>query len=107
MCVHIFEYACTEPVTFYHIGNKESGKAYSIVGELRGVDIVITIVVSDEERGEVVCTRAEVVLYGIASSFGEIHNTELASLTSYSEFECLEVHISFIQCCELRDTQAS
>lgn len=104
MCVHIFEYACTESVIFYHIGDKESGKTYSIVGELRRVDISFTVVVSDEERGEVVCTRAEVVLYGIASSLGEVDDTELASLTSYSEFECLEVHISSIECRELRDT---
>ena len=107
MCVHVFEYACAEPVTLYHIGDEESSETDHIVREEGRVDISFTVIVSDEEGREVVCTRAEVVLYGIASSLGEIDDAELASLTPYSEFECLEVHILLMECCELRDTQSS
>lgn len=36
----------------------------------------------------------------------QIDHTEFSSLSSDGEFECIEVHILPIQCCELRDTQS-
>lgn len=61
------------------------------------MEIRLTIVVSDEEGGEVVTTYIEIVSYGITSSVCEVDDPELASLPSYGEFHSLEVYISTIE----------
>lgn len=86
MCMHIFEYARTESIVLHHTRDEESRETDSIVREEGRIDISATVVVSDEEGGEVVRTSIQIRYNRISSSFREIDNTEFASLTSYSEF---------------------
>ena len=53
-----------------------------------------------------VTTSLEIGLYGVSGGRSEIDDPELASLSSYSKLERLEVHILTVQCCELRYTQS-
>ena len=70
------------------------------------MDICLTVVVTDEEGGEVITASLQIGLYGDARLFREVDDAELASLTSYGELERLEVHILAVQRCQLRYTQA-
>ena len=106
VCVHIFEYACLESVCFHHVGDMEPRQSDYVIREQGGVDVRFTVVVADEERNKVVTTSLEIGLYGISGGRSEINDPELTSLSSYGEFESLEVHIRAIQCCELRYTQS-
>ncbi len=107
MSMKVFEYSRFESVLFNHIRDKKSCESYARISELYQRNIFLIKVVSDKEWTKSIISCLKILLYRIFRFLCEIDDPHFVSFSSDGKFECFEIYIFLIQCCELWYTEAS
>jgi len=104
--MQIFEDASLHPVRLDHIGDKKPRQAHRVIVQQGSVDVFWTIVVSDKKGIPMVFACLKIRLDSGFCTLGEIHDAQLASLSSYGKLERVKVDILTVESGELRYAQA-
>lgn len=60
---------------------------------------------SYKKRSKAIFTKSYILGYSISRLLSEIHDADLSSLSAYSKFKSIEIHIAYIEGSQLRYTE--